>query len=223
MRAHEIARELLKGPDCPAIFFAGDDGFGIIDEVKEAYIRVDAEGVAVKEYYPQPRTGLSRVVELESSIFQSGSREQTDMGLMKRVHTELHAGNGRTLSRLMPEERAGWNSLIKADEANQFAVKANAERKVAEAAPDNALESIGLELRYVGTTPTVNGDYFVVDTLTESRRFVFIGGLECVRIVRIDGRTLTSLTDFLKPSQRWFLIPRLEKDDLTLVRELPIA
>lgn len=212
MTTHEIARKLLSGPDCPAIFFAGDDGFGIIDEVKEAYIRLDAEGVSVKEYYPQPRAGLSRVVEFESSIFQSGSQEQTDMGLMKRVHTELHAGNGRTLSRLMPAERAGWNSLIEADEAAQFAAEAIAKRKVAEAAPDNALESIGLELRYTGSKPTVNGQYLVVDTVTESRRFATVENGDIIQ----PSSTLHSI----KPSQRWFLIPRLQKDDIALVREL---
>lgn len=221
LRAHEIGRSLLAGPDGRVIFFDTEFRFGIVDELRTAYIRLDTEGIAVKEYSWKPKEGLEQAVELEASIFQNGSQEQPEMGLNKRIHTELNAGNGRTLSRLMPEERAGWQSLIAADASMQLVARETAKAAVEQ---DDAIESMGLELRYTGTTPTIPGQYLVVDALTESRRFATVPkDVSTQRMVRVDGSQMTRLEEFLKPSQRWFLIPPLNKDDLTMVRELPLA
>jgi hypothetical protein len=103
--------------------------------------------------------------------------------------------------------------MIRGSEAVVFVQKA---REVSQ--DYNALESMNMEVRYVGTKPTINGDYIIVDTLTQSRRLVIVNDGQ----VRCNG-TVWHLDKFQQSTQRWFLIPKLTPEDLAFVKGLPTA
>ncbi len=136
------------------------------------------------------------------------------MGANKRAWGIMKAGGKLT---------GAWRAL-KSGSDNLMQAERDVHDRAEALKKPGALMSICLELPYTGTAPTIDGRYLVVNMLTGTIRVALVGHMigEVRCVTFLETSTTMKLAEAVTPHQRWFMVPKPDKEDMDFISKLPV-